>query len=364
MARSLKQLLLGLWLACLATVASAHLTPGSALQLVADNGAVDVTLTVAVAEWAYAYPQAKPSVADMAAHLALRAPDGRRWTMVGAQLERKAEGGVRDLVFRAQLRPPPGATARRFRLDWSGVIDRVSSHRVLVSASADFQGGVLEGEPKLIGVLQTATPSLDVDLGSASPWRGFLATFRLGMRHIAAGPDHLMFLLALLLAAPGIAVAGRWHGIRPTREAVVQVLKIITAFTVGHSLTLIAGAAFGWQLPIKPVEVGIALSVLISAIHAARPLFAGREPWIAGAFGLVHGMAFATVIASFSLPPVERGLAILGFNLGIETVQIALAALVLPVLLWLANARNWAQIRTGGAVIAGGAALVWLAQRV
>ncbi len=114
MARSLKQLLLGLWLACLATVASAHLTPGSALQLVADNGAVDVTLTVAVAEWAYAYPQAKPSVADMAAHLALRAPDGRRWTMVGAQLERKAEGGVRDLVFRAQLRPPPGATARRF----------------------------------------------------------------------------------------------------------------------------------------------------------------------------------------------------------------------------------------------------------
>jgi hypothetical protein len=145
---------------------------------------------------------------------------------------------------------------------------------------------------------------------------------------------------------------------------VVQVLKIITAFTVGHSLTLIAGAAFGWQLPVRPVEVGIALSVLISAIHAARPLFAGREAWIAGAFGLVHGMAFATVIASFSLPPVERGLAILGFNLGIETVQIALAALVLPVLLWLANARYWRQIRTAGAVIAGGAAIVWLAQRV
>jgi hypothetical protein len=345
-------------------MASAHLTPGSALQLVARENSVEVTLTVAEAEWTYAYPEARPSAAAMAAHLALVTPDGKLWTIDSARLDRKLESGVSDLVFRAQLRPPPRSSSRRFRLNWSGVIDRVSSHRVLVSASADFQGGVLEGEPRLIGALQSATPLLDVDLGSASAWRGFLATFRLGMRHIAEGADHLMFLLALLLAAPGIAAAGRWRGIRPTRDAVVQVLKIITAFTVGHSLTLIAGAVFGWQLPVGPVEVGIALSVLISAIHAARPLFAGREPWIAGAFGLVHGMAFATVIASFSLPPVERGLAILGFNLGIETVQIALASLVLPVLLWLANGSYWFYVRTGGAVVAGGAAIVWLAQRV
>jgi hypothetical protein len=360
----LKRLLASFLLFCVTTVASAHLTPGSALELVAGSRSVDVTVTVAEAEWAYAYPEAPPSVAVMAAHLALAAPGGKRWTVASGRLEQRVQGGVTDLVFHARLRPPAGASARRFRLSWSGVIDRVSSHRVLVSARADFQGGVLEGEPRLIGALQAATPSLDIDLGDASPWRGFLATFRLGMRHIAEGADHLMFLLALLLAAPGIAVAGRWRGIRPPRDAVLQVLKIITAFTIGHSLTLIGGAAFGWQLPVKPVEIGIALSVLISAIHAARPLFAGREPWIAGAFGLVHGMAFATVIANFSLLPVERGLAILGFNLGIETVQIALAALVLPVLLWLANGRYWAYIRTGGAVVAGGAALVWLAQRV
>lgn len=360
----MKRLLAAVLLLLAGTVASAHVTPGSALELVAENGSVGITVTVAEAEWAYAYPEAQPSVGGVARHLALLTPEGRRWTIVGAQLDRKAEGGMRDLVFHARLRPPPGASARRFRLDWSGVIDRVSSHRVLVSARADFQGGVLEGQPRLIGTLQSATPSIDVDLGNPSPWRGFLATFRLGMRHIAEGADHLMFLLALLLAAPGIAVAGRWHGIRPMRDAVVQVLKIITAFTVGHSLTLIGGAAFGWHLPVRPVEIGIALSVLISAVHAARPLFAGREPWIAGAFGLVHGLAFATVIASFSLPPAERAFAILGFNLGIETVQIALAAIVLPMLLWLASGRYWRDIRTGGAVIAGGAALVWLVQRV
>ena len=351
-------------LSWLATIALAHLTPGSAIELTASGDEVVVAVTVAESEWAYAYPGTDVSSAGMAAHLALTAPGGQQWAIVGTSLDRGTQGGVTDLVFHARLQPPPGVTARRFRLDWSGVIDRVSSHRVLVSARADFQGGVLEGEPRLIGALQSATPSIEVDLGDPSPWRGFVATLRLGMRHIAEGADHLMFLLALLLAAPGIASAGRWQGIRPTRDAVLQVLKIITAFTIGHSLTLIGGAAFGWQLPVKPVEIGIALSVLVSAIHAARPLFAGREPWIAAAFGLLHGMAFATVIASFALPPAERALAILGFNLGIEIVQVALAALVLPVLLWLAQGRSWPWVRTGGAAFAGGSALVWLAQRV
>jgi hypothetical protein len=345
-------------------MAGAHLTPGSALELVAATDSVAVTVTVAEAEWSYAYPEAKVSVAAMADHLALTAPDGRHWEVAEARLDRQSSAGVTDLVFHARLRPPAGATARRFHVKWSGVIDRVASHRVLVSASADFQGGVLQGEPRLIGALQYASPSLDVDLGDGSASRGFLATLRLGMRHIAEGPDHLMFLLALLLAAPGIAVSGRWQGVRPRRQVLIQILKIITAFTVGHSLTLIGGAAFGWQLPTKPVEIGIALSVLISAIHAARPIFAGREPWIAGMFGLVHGMAFATVIANFSLPPVERALAILGFNLGIEIVQVALAALVLPVLLWFANGRSWGRVRTSGALFAGGAAIVWLVQRV
>lgn len=360
----MKRLWLALWLACLATVAVAHLTPGSALELVAREDKVDVTLTVAEAEWRYAYAGEAASVSTMSPHLVATTPQGQRWTIASASLERKMQGGSVDLILRATMHPPPGATTRRFRLGWTGVIDKVSSHRVLVSAKSDFQGGVLEGEPKLIGTLQSATPTLEVDLGNGSPWRGFVATLRLGMRHIAEGPDHLMFLLALLLAAPGIAVAGRWQGVRPSRQALVQVLKIVTAFTIGHSLTLIGGAAFGWQLPVRPVEVGIALSVLFSAIHAARPLFAGREPWIAGAFGLVHGMAFATVIANFSLPPGERALAILGFNLGIEIVQIALAALVLPILLWLANGRYWSQIRSGGALLAGGAALVWLVQRI
>jgi hydrogenase/urease accessory protein HupE len=85
---------------------------------------------------------------------------------------------------------------------------------------------------------------------------------------------------------------------------------------------------------------------------------------VAGAFGLVHGMAFATVIANFALPLTERALAILGFNLGIEIVQVALAALVLPVLLWLVRGSYWPWVRTGGAAVAGAAALDWLAQRV
>jgi hypothetical protein len=141
-------------------------------------------------------------------------------------------------------------------------------------------------------------------------------------------------------------------------------LAIITAFTIGHSLTLIGGAWFGWSLPVQPVELAIAVSVLVSAIHAARPIFAGKEPWVAAGFGLIHGLAFATIIGEFALPPGERATAILGFNLGIEAVQIGIAALVFPLLIW-ASRRSWYQpVRLALAAGAGLAALFWVWERL
>src|SRR5271165_3502823 len=142
------------------------------------------------------------------------------------------------------------------------------------------------------GTLSLLWTSIRVRMGGA----GFVNLFRLGMRHIAEGTDHLLFLLVLLLPAPLIVVGSRWAGFAGMSNSVLRILKIVTAFTIGHSITL-ALAAFGIvRVPSRPIEVLIAVSILVSAIHALRPIFPGKEAGIAAYFGLIHGLAFAATL--------------------------------------------------------------------
>lgn len=154
---------------------------------------------------------------------------------------------------------------------------------------------------------------------------GFASIFRLGMRHIAEGTDHLLFLLVLLLPAPLLALGSRWAGFADVRQSLLRILKVVTAFTLGHSLTLAVAALGLVRVPSRPIEVLIAVSILVSGTHALRPLFPGREAAIAALFGLIHGLAFATTLADLGLGRWERVAGILGFNLGIETMQLSAA---------------------------------------
>lgn len=193
---------------------------------------------------------------------------------------------------------------------------------------------------------------------------GFRSMFRLGMRHIAEGTDHLLFLLALLLPAPLFAGASRWAGFAGARHTLVQNLKVVTAFTIGHSITL-ALAAFGLvHLPGRPVEVLIAVSILISALHALRPLFPGREARIAAFFGLIHGLAFAATLGQLGLGWRERLGSVLSFNLGIESMQLLVVAAIMPSLVLLSRSRAYPLFRIGGALFAGIASLGWIANRL
>jgi HupE / UreJ protein len=193
---------------------------------------------------------------------------------------------------------------------------------------------------------------------------GFAGSFHLGLRHIAEGTDHLLFLLALLLPAPLLAKGGRWSQRASVQRSLLQILRIVTAFTLGHSLTL-ALAAFGVvQLPSRPVEVLIAVSILISAIHAIRPLFPGREDVIAAFFGLVHGLAFASALGDLGFSSWYRLVSLFGFNLGIEAMQLTVVAITLPSLLLLSRTRAYALLRTVGACFAALAALGWIVERL
>src|SRR5208282_1954242 len=168
---------------------------------------------------------------------------------------------------------------------------------------------------------------------------GFASIFRLGMRHIAEGTDHLLFLLALLLPAPLLLVGRRWAGFAGTRLSVLRILKVVTAFTVGHSLTLALAALGLVRVPSGPIEVFIAISILVSAAHALRPLFPGREAGIAVFFGLIHGLAFASVLGELGLRGWALVTSIFAFNLGIETMQLIVVAVTMPCLVLFSRAR-------------------------
>jgi hydrogenase/urease accessory protein HupE len=169
--------------------------------------------------------------------------------------------------------------------------------------------------------------------------------FRLGITHIAEGTDHLLFLLALLLPAPLTAFAGRWAASAGVRRSILQTLRVVTAFTVGHSITLALAAFNVVSFPSRSIEVLIAVSILVSAVHALRPLFPGREAAIAAFFGLVHGLAFAATLSHLALNTWQRISSLLAFNLGIEFMQLLVVAATMPSLILLSRTGAYTALR-------------------
>ena len=192
----------------------------------------------------------------------------------------------------------------------------------------------------------------------------FSSLFHLGMRHIAEGTDHLLFLLVLLLPAPLLVSGLRWGPPAGVRQSLLRILGIVTAFTIGHSITLTLAVLGAVDVPSRPVEVLIAVSIFVSAVHALRPMFPGNEALIAAFFGLIHGLAFAATLDRLGLAGWDRVAGILAFNLGIETMQIVVVAAVLPSLILMSRTRAYRIFRVGGAVLAGAASLGWMVERL
>jgi len=156
----------------------------------------------------------------------------------------------------------------------------------------------------------------------------------------------------------------RWGGFGGTRYSIVKLVKTTTAFTIGHSLTLLIGALKLVQLSPQPVEILIAVSILVSAIHAIRPIFPGKEMYVAAGFGLVHGLAFASVLTNLNLGAGPMALSILGFNIGIELMQLFVILLVIPWIILLSGTTAYKNVRVAAAALAGIAAISWIAERI
>jgi hypothetical protein len=297
-------------------------------------------------------------------HVHVETPQGTPWT-VYIDAARPAKYEAHDYFdVRLTMRPPAGESSRHFVFFDDAITHEVMNHYIMLVARSDYATGLVGPDSQIIGFLQHPRNSFAIDRSAPQAGSGFLAAFRLGVVHIAAGTDHLLFLLTLLLPASLIAVRGRWQGRRKLGATLRRLATIVSAFTLGHSLTLAGSVAFGWELRAQPVEILIALSILVTAIHAWRPLFPGREPQIAAGFGLVHGLAFAATLGAHVVDPSSKAYAILGFNLGIETLQLALVAAAAPLLCLLRATGISVLVRRMGAAFAGITATFWAFERM
>ena len=167
-------------------------------------------------------------------------------------------------------------------------------------------------------------PDAAVAFDAASAPPGAIGFLPLGIQHILEGWDHLLFLLALVL--PGGSLG--------------NLVRIVTAFTIAHSLTLAAAALEFVSLPAAPVEALIALSIAwVAAENLARVRSMSRRWVVAFAFGLIHGFGFASVLRDIGLPSRSLLSSLLWFNVGIELGQVLVVLLLVPVLAWLGRAR-------------------------
>jgi hypothetical protein len=230
------------------------------------------------------------------------------------------------------------------------------SHRglLVVSAYGATQTGVL---------IPGAGPTV-ISLGHVTWLTTVAEYFKVGVWHIWSGIDHLLFLLSLLLPAVLRRAHGRWEAAPLARPAFINILKVVTAFTLAHSVTLSLAAFDVVHLPSRLTESVIAASIIIAALNNVFPRVTEGRWRIAFAFGLLHGFGFASVLAEMGLPPGARLISLVAFNLGVEAGQLAVVLAAMPLAYWLRATRFYrnAVLNWGSCAIAG-LALVWLVQR-
>ena len=315
-----------------------------------------MTLEVPMPEWFRRedfLARAGPALADSLRRRLVLVADGRpiTWDFRGARLD--PEGRGVQIAFVASLARPPAVV----EVD-GPVFPFVPNHETFVSVYRDgrlLRHDVLTVEHPVLRVYGSGTA------GVAAVLRTFVPA---GIHHIAIGPDHILFVLGLLLLGGGLA----------------RLLKIITSFTLAHSITLALASLGLVRLPSRLVEPLIALSIVFVAVETLRARAGGKGPSVpsgdaplrdrrallAFGFGLVHGFGFASVLAEFGLPREALGWSLAGFNVGVEIGQAVIVLLVAPPLAWLARRApsvhaHLVRVLAAGIAAAGG---FWFVQRL
>ncbi|MCH9651930.1 MAG: HupE/UreJ family protein [Deltaproteobacteria bacterium] len=219
--------------------------------------------------------------------------------------------------------------------DYSVLLDEEPDHRGFLLVEHNWATGTFANENRISAVFGPDSRRQEFDLTTTGRLKGFLAVVRLGIEHIWEGVDHILFLVALLLPAVLRREDGKWQPVERFTPALVNVVKIVTAFTVAHSVTLSLASLGVVDLPGRLVEVIIAGSIAIAAADLLFPVFRGRVWLIVVGFGLFHGFGFAGALSEMGILREHLGLSLLAFNLGVEIGQIVIVAALVPILFLL-----------------------------
>ncbi|TAG34288.1 MAG: HupE/UreJ family protein [Polaromonas sp.] len=270
-------------------------------------------------------------------------------------LDKHSDGTYAVLSLSAQC----ASLEAPLRAGYSMLFDVDPSHRGLVQWVAP---GVDTAQALVFGA-ESAEQVLALQPGGV--WQTLKQYIKDGVWHIWIGYDHILFLLALLLPAVLLRKNGQWEPAPTLRGAFIEVVKVVTAFTVAHSITLTLASLQIISLPSRLVESVIAASVVLAALNNLRGTIEGRRWAMAFVFGLIHGFGFASVLADLGLPQNALILALVGFNVGVEMGQLSIVAVFLPLAFWLRRTRFYrVGVLTGGSLLVALLASWWLAQRM
>jgi len=311
-----------------------------------------------------------PALVGDAGFADLRTHEGALRTALAGKLELTADGITQPVAL---LATP---------LEWRRDLDDVRFHVTATFAAPPTRLGIHEellfdADPThrayfsieddrvtSVGVLRAWQRAVTVDVHQFHALPTALEFVREGVRHISSGVDHLLFLLALLLPASLLGPAGGWRPRPGLWASASEVAKVVTAFTVAHSITLSLAFFHVVTPPSAWVETGIALSVFAAAWNNLRPFLPGRAWIVAGAFGLVHGLGFAGALNNLSLPRHARVLALGAFNVGVELGQLAVVGVALPLLYIASRRQAYPRLVMGvGSLGIAWLAIVWALQR-
>jgi HupE / UreJ protein len=258
-------------------------------------------------------------------------------------------------------------TVLRFTAACAGTVENFEARYLLFFDLDPQHRGLLQVDWNGVNsttILSPARPSWRAQDGETSPWTQAAVYTQEGVWHIWIGIDHVLFLLSLLLPAVLLRGKGGVWATKKPRAAFLEVVKVVTAFTLAHSITL-GLASVGWiDLPSRLIEPIIAASIVIAALNNIFPLVT-RGIWlVAFGFGLVHGIGFATALSELGLPSQGLLLSLFSFNLGVEMGQLAIVAVFLPAAIWFARTRFYLPVamRFGSLAIAA-IASVWFVER-
>lgn len=261
-------------------------------------------------------------------------------------------------------------------IEYNVFLDEIATQKGVLIVEYNWKAGIVNNQALITNVFGQDNRTETLTLADKGIWKGFWALIKLGVWHIWIGLDHILFIVALILPAVvrrrkdgetvGVAddnYSKTWFPVAQFKPAFFYILKIVTFFTIAHSITLALAALEIVNLSSRWVETIIAISIALAALHNITPLHNVKEQVIAFLFGLFHGFGFASVLGEKGLSGDFMVLSLLGFNVGVELGQVLIICMIFPFLFLLRKFKIYPKIIFYGSIILIFISLYWTIER-